>query len=74
MRFRRNLIKIRLSDVVKESLKKPRNEFKVYPQSGSTTNLGCDQKNSDFKTYLPGAGASEEQSMLESNKKGEEDV
>jgi hypothetical protein len=36
--------------------------------------LGCDQKNSDFKTYLPGAGASEEQSMLESNKKADEDV
>ena len=63
-----------LTDVVKESLKKPRNEFKVYPQSGSTTNLGCDQKNSDFKTYLPGAGASEELSMLESNKKADEDV
>ena len=58
-----------LTDVVKESLKKPRNEFNVYPQPGSTANLGCDQKNSDFKTYLPGAGASEEQSMLESNKR-----
>ncbi len=55
-----------LTDVVKESLKKPRNEFKVYPQPGSTANLGCDQKNSDFKTYLPGTDASEEQSMLES--------
>ena len=63
-----------LTDVVKESLKKPRNEFKVYPQAGSTANLGCDQKNSDFKTYLPKADGSEEQSMLESNKKGEEDV
>ena len=63
-----------LTGVVKESLKTPKQQFTVYPQSGSTTNLGCDQKNSDFKTYLPGAGASEEQSMLESNKMGDEDV
>lgn len=63
-----------LTGVVKESLKTPKQQFTVYPQSGSTANLGCDQKNSDFKTYLPGAGASEEQSMLESNKKADEDV
>ena len=63
-----------LTGVVKESLKTPKQQFTVYPQPGSTANLGCDQKNSDFKTYLPGADASGEQSMLESNKKGEEDV
>ncbi len=63
-----------LTGVVKESLKAPKQHFAVYPQPGSTANLGCDQKNSDFKTYLPGADASGEQSMLESNKKGEEDV
>lgn len=63
-----------LTGVVKESLKTPKQQFTVYPQPGSTANLGCDQKNSDFKTYLPGAGASEEQSMLESNKKADEDV
>ena len=50
---------------------KPVNEFNVYPQTGSTANLGCDQKNSDFKTYLPGSDGVGQQSMLES-KKGEE--
>ena len=50
---------------------KPVNEFNVYPQTGSTANLGCDQKSSDFKTYLPGADCVGQQSMLES-KKGEE--
>lgn len=64
----------KLADAVEKAANKKTNEFTVYPQSGSTTNLGCDQKNSDFKTYLPKADGSEEQSMLESNKKGEEDV
>ena len=64
----------KMIEVVKESLKTPKQQFTVYPQPGSTANLGCDQKNSDFKTYLPKADGSEEQSMLESNKKGEEDV
>ena len=63
-----------LTGVVKESLKTPKQQFTVYPQSGSTANLGCDQKNSDFKTYLPKADESEEQSLLESNKKADEDV
>ena len=60
-----------LTDVVKESLKKPRNEFKVYPQAGSTANVGCDQKHSDFKNYLPGADGMGQQSKLESKKKDE---
>ena len=58
-----------LTSVVKESLKTPKQQFTIYPQPGSTANLGCDQKNSDFKTYLPGADKSEEQSMLEGIKK-----
>ena len=64
----------KLADAVEKAANKKTNEFTVYPQPGSTANLGCDQKNSDFKTYLPGADASGEQSMLESNKKGEENV
>ena len=60
-----------LTDVVKESLKKPRNEFKVYPQAGSTANVGCDQKHSDFKNYLPGADGMGQQSKLESKKEDE---
>ena len=64
----------KLADAVEKAANKPTTQFTVYSQPGSTANLGCDQKNSDFKTYLPGAGASEEQSMLESNKKADEDV
>ena len=56
----------KLADAVEKAANKKTNEFTVYPQPGSTANLGCDQKNSDFKTYLPGADASGEQSMLES--------
>lgn len=58
-----------LTGVVKESLKTPKQQFTVYPQPGSTANLGCNQKNSDFKTYLPKADESEEQSLLESKEK-----
>lgn len=57
-----------LTDVVKKSLEEPRTQNLVYPQPGSTVNVGCDQKNSDFKTYLPGADGSEGQAMIESNK------
>ena len=60
-----------LTDVVKDSLKKPRNEFKVYPQAGSTANVGCDQKHSDFKNYLPGADGMGKKSKLESKKSDE---
>ena len=60
-----------LTDVVKESLKKPRNKFAVYPQAGSTANVGCDQKHSDFKNYLPGTDGVGQQSKLESKKSDE---
>ena len=65
---------LKLANAMEKMANKKTNAFTVYPQPGSTANLGCDQKNSDFKTYLPKADGSEEQSMLESNKKGEEDV
>ena len=57
---------VRLANAIEKAADKKTNEFKVYPQSGSTTNMGCDQKNSDFKTYLPGADGTGQQSMLES--------
>ena len=72
-----------LTDVVKESLKKPRNEFKVYPQAGSTANLGCQMQSPEFKVIPP---STEQQPALESrsatkgdacqskNKEGDEDV
>lgn len=59
-----------LTDVVKESLKKPRNEFNVYPQAGSTANLGCQMQSPEFKV-IP---STEHQPALESNKEGDEDV
>ena len=55
----------KLADAIEKAANKKTNEFTVYPQPGSTANLGCDQKDSDFKTYLPGDDESEEQSMLE---------
>ena len=58
----------KLADAVEKAANKKTNEFTVYPQPGSTANLGCDQKNSDFKTYLPKADGAEEQSLLESKK------
>ena len=72
-----------LTDVVKESLKKPRNEFKVYPQAGSTANLGCQMQSPEFKVIPP---SEEQQPALESrsatkgdacqskNKEGDENV
>ena len=72
-----------LTDVVKESLKKPRNEFKVYPQAGSTANLGCQMQSPEFKVIPP---STEQQPALESrsatkgdacqskNKEGDEKV
>ena len=73
----------KLTDVVKESLKKPRNEFKVYPQAGSTANLGCQMQSPEFKVIPP---STEHQPALESrsatkgdacqskNKEGDEKV
>ena len=72
-----------LTDVVKESLKKPRNEFKVYPQAGSTANVGCQMQSPEFKVIPP---STEQQPALESrsatkgdacqskNKEGDEKV
>ena len=60
-----------LTDVVKESLKKPRNEFNVYPQAGSTANLGCQMQSPEFKVIPL---SKEQQPALESNKEGDENV
>ena len=63
-----------LNETLEKAANKPTTQFTVYPQSGSTANLGCDQKNSDFKTYLPKADGSEEQSLVENNKERDENV
>ena len=43
-------------------------QYKIYPQADSTANIGCDQKGSDFKTYLPGTALPDGRAMLENNK------
>ena len=53
-----------LNEALKKNLAEPR--YKVYPQAGSTANVGCDQKNSDFKNYLAGTATQEGQAKLES--------
>ena len=60
-----------LTDVVKESMTLPRNEFKVYPQAGSTANVGCEMQNPEFKVIPP---SKNQQPALESNQEGDEDV
>lgn len=59
----------RLANAIEKAANKKTNEFKVYPQAGSTANVGCDQKHSDFKNYLPGADGMGQQSKLESKKR-----
>lgn len=55
----------KMIEEVEKAANKKTNEFKVYPQPGSTANIGCDQKHSDFTNYLPGADEVGQQSMLE---------
>lgn len=54
-----------MNEEVKKGLQEPR--IKVYPQADSTTNIGCDQKGSDFKTYLSGTAVPDGGAMLENN-------
>ena len=72
-----------LTDVVKESLKKPRNEFKVYPQAGSTANLGCQMQSPEFKVIplskeqqpaLESRSATKGDACQSKNKEGDENV
>ena len=57
-----------LTEAVRMAANKPTNEYNIYPQADSTTNIGCDQKGSDFKTYLPGTAVSDGRAMQESKK------
>lgn len=41
------------TDALLKVAERPVTQNNVYPQANSTTNVGCDQKNSDFKTFLP---------------------
>ena len=70
-------------DSMEKAANKKTNEFKVYPQAGSTANLGCQMQSPEFKVIPP---STEQQPALESrsatkgdtcqskNKESDEDV
>jgi len=39
----------RLADAIEKAAEKPTTQNTVYPQAGSTANVGCDMKSPDFK-------------------------
>ena len=57
-----------IEEVVKAANKKT-NEFNVYPQAGSTANLGCQMQSPEFKVIPP---SEEQQPALESKNKENE--
>ena len=61
----------KMIEEVEKAANKKTNEFKVYPQAGSTANLGCQMQSPEFKVIPP---STEHQPALESNKEGDEDV
>ena len=56
-----------LNETLKIAANKPTNQFTVYPQDGSTANLGCRMQSPQFQV-IP--SSTEQQPKLESNKKG----
>ena len=70
-------------DHLRKMAAQPRNQYNVYPQAGSTANLGCEMKQPEFKVLAP---SKEQQPALESrsatkgdacqskNKDGDENV
>ena len=61
----------KMIEEVEKAANKKTNEFKVYPQAGSTANLGCQMQNPEFKVIPPSNG---QQPTLESKKEGDENV
>jgi hypothetical protein len=61
----------KMIEEVEKAANKKANEFNVYPQAGSTANLGCQMQSPEFKVIPP---STEQQPALESNKEGDEDV
>lgn len=57
-----------LTEAVRMAANKPTNHFTVYPQADSTTNIGCDQKGSDFKTYMSGTAVPDKHPTLKDEK------
>lgn len=60
-----------LTEKLERAANKPTNEFKVYPQAGSTANLGCQMQSPEFKVIPL---SKEQQPVLESNIEGDENV
>lgn len=60
------------AEVMKEIASRPTTLNNVYPQADSTTNVGCDQKQSEFKTFLP--PASEVQGQLGRQKNDQKSI
>lgn len=60
-----------LNETLKKAANKPTNQFTVYPQPGSTANLGCQMQSPQFQV-IP--SSTEQQPKLENNKKGDENV
>jgi hypothetical protein len=46
----------KMIEEVEKAANKKTNEFKVYPQAGSTANLGCQMQNPEFKVIPPSNG------------------
>lgn len=58
-----------LEENMMKAANKPTNEFKVYPQAGSTANLGCQMQSPEFKVMPP---STEQMPKLENNKDGDD--
>ena len=61
----------KMIEEVEKAANKKTNEFKVYPQAGSTANLGCQMQSPEFKVIPPSNG---QQPALESNKEGDKNI
>ena len=55
----------RLADAMEEVAKRPTTQNNVYPQNGSTANVGCDIPNAEFKVLPSAPGTPVQQSSLE---------
>jgi endo-alpha-1,4-polygalactosaminidase (GH114 family) len=53
----------KILDSMEKAANKKTNEFKVYPQAGSTANVGCQMQSPEFKVIPP---STEQQTALES--------
>ena len=53
----------KILDSMEKAANKKTNEFKVYPQAGSTANVGCQMQSPEFKVIPP---SKEQQTALES--------